>query len=606
MNHRLKRINIAEKPLTIWDYVIFFVLAGFCFLTFQQSDLIHTGSSSIAYLNGHFLDFYDYNAEYMGGNSYMPSSYILFAIWNIPLKLFGMLPVPSMDVPYVALMWYKALPSLFYVISAFLIYKIAMELGFGSKKAKICAFVFLGTPIGFFSQFIFGQYDIFTVFFMLLGIYFYFKHFREPKLKNLLLFILFFGISFTFKYFSLLIFIPLLLLREKRIWRILWNLALVAIPYALELLIYYPSSAFQDGVLGFGATGYIFNASIDTGFQHISLIVILWLAICAWAYFKDLDTKEDYARWFLYFANLIMFLVFGLSMWHPQWLLMAVPFWVMGACINKKFHIFMAVDILLMLVFVMFTVNFWVKHVDQNLFIFGIFQNIVPETLGRKVMMKDIFIIQNRDMLMSAFSGILLAIGLFKHPKFTQADFTESLDKHMALIRTRMILGVSIFVIPAFLCLFVALGSPALAFSGTGYSSSPADIVGPVYPGQEVSQVFSVDKDTINEISVQFGTYGRVNTSSLTMEIEDVETGKIIYSTQVNVPKIKDNSYTKLSSEPIAVEPGKLYSLNFSSEDSDIENCITIYRTLDTSAAPDGYAIIDGSKQLYNLCVDIY
>ena len=606
MTHRLKGINIAEKPLHIWDYIIFFVLAGFCFLTFQQGDLIHTGSSSIAYLNGHFLDFYDYNVEYMGGNAYMPSSYLLFAIWNIPLKLFGMLPVPSIDIPYVALMWYKALPSLFYVLSAFLVYKVAVEFGFGTKKAKICAFIFLGTPIGFFGQFIFGQYDIFTVFFMLLGIYYYFKDFRQPKLKNTLLFILFFGISFTFKYFSLLLFIPLLLLREKNIWKIIRNLILVAVPYAIEVLLYFPSAAFRDGVFGFSATGYIFNASINTGFQNISLVVVFWLAICAWAYFKDLDSKEDHVRWFLYFSNLTMFLCFGLSMWHPQWLLMAVPFWVMGACINKKFHIFMVVDILLMLIFIMFTVNYWVNYLDQQLFNLGIFRHVLPDNLGHKLMMRDVFIVKNHDLLMSAFSGILLAIALFKHPKFTQTDFKESLDKHMALIRTRMILGVGIFVVPAFICLFVALGSQPVVFSGEGESASPVGVTSPICQGETVSQVFTSDKEEIHEIYAQFGTYGRANTSDLKMELEEVDTGKIIYSAEIDASKLKDNGYSKLSTQTISIEPGTRYSLNFYSETADIENCVTIYRTSDTAAAPDDYAVVDDSKQPYNLCIDIY
>ena len=51
---------IAEKPLLIWDYVAFAAIAVFCFLVFQQSDLLHTAGCSYGYLNGHFRDFYDY------------------------------------------------------------------------------------------------------------------------------------------------------------------------------------------------------------------------------------------------------------------------------------------------------------------------------------------------------------------------------------------------------------------------------------------------------------------------------------------------------------------------------------------------------------------
>ena len=41
--------NLAEKPLTIADWVVFFIIAFFCFVTFQQGDIFHTGGSSFAY-----------------------------------------------------------------------------------------------------------------------------------------------------------------------------------------------------------------------------------------------------------------------------------------------------------------------------------------------------------------------------------------------------------------------------------------------------------------------------------------------------------------------------------------------------------------------------
>ena len=80
---------IAEKPLLIWDYVAFAAIAVFCFLVFQQSDLLHTAGCSYGYLNGHFRDFYDYCGTFDIHPAYMPSFYLIFAIWNIPMRLFG-------------------------------------------------------------------------------------------------------------------------------------------------------------------------------------------------------------------------------------------------------------------------------------------------------------------------------------------------------------------------------------------------------------------------------------------------------------------------------------------------------------------------------------
>ena len=174
----LKPIKLSPKSkesIALADWVIFAFFAILCFLSFQQNDITHTGGSSFAYLNGHFLDFYDYNVQYFGGNSYMPSSYLLFAIWNIPIKLLGLMTVPTMTVTFPVVMWYKLLPTIFYLVSGYLIYKIALVIGMGNLKAKLCGYAFLTMQIGFFSQFIFGQYDSFTVFFMLLGLLYYYR-----------------------------------------------------------------------------------------------------------------------------------------------------------------------------------------------------------------------------------------------------------------------------------------------------------------------------------------------------------------------------------------------------------------------------------------------
>ena len=78
---------------------------------------------------GHILDFYEWNVEKADMYaSYMPSTYILFAIWNIPVKLLGILNEPKLEVSYWLMMYYKLLPTLFYLGSSVLIYKIIKEL----------------------------------------------------------------------------------------------------------------------------------------------------------------------------------------------------------------------------------------------------------------------------------------------------------------------------------------------------------------------------------------------------------------------------------------------------------------------------------------------
>ena len=161
---------IAEKPLLIWDYVAFAAIAVFCFLVFQQSDLLHTAGCSYGYLNGHFRDFYDYCGTFDIHPAYMPSFYLIFAIWNIPMRLFGIVTFPTENLPVLAILWAKLLPCLIYVASGVLIYHIAILAGMGSKKSKLCAYACLTMPVAFYAQFIFGQYDIIMTFCVLLGV----------------------------------------------------------------------------------------------------------------------------------------------------------------------------------------------------------------------------------------------------------------------------------------------------------------------------------------------------------------------------------------------------------------------------------------------------
>ena len=260
---KMKRgVGQIWKGLCFGDYLIFLILAGVCFLSFQQEDLIHTAGCSYGYLNGHILDFYDYCGTFGIHPSYMPSMYILFAIWNIPMYLLGIVTVPTENFPIIAIMWAKLLPCILYVLSGIIIYAICIEIGMGRKKSKICTYASLTMPIGFYAQFIFGQYDIFMLFCILLGVYFYLKN-------RWFLFIFWFAIAITFKYSALLIFLPLLFLKMKNIWNIIISCIGIAIPYGLEYLLYRGSEAFSNYAFGIGSsgdnpTGYIFNSKMFT------------------------------------------------------------------------------------------------------------------------------------------------------------------------------------------------------------------------------------------------------------------------------------------------------------------------------------------------------
>ena len=251
----LNRKRAEWKEMKLWngnelckvDWIVSILILTVLFFTCVHSDVKLTGNRSFL-MYKHFSDFYQASYEQSGGYwaNYLPSTFIAYAIWNLPLYLTGHAPEAILTNSFVNLMWYKLLPVIVYFITAQLIYHIGKEMGFGEKKSLLCKFAFLVFPMGVFSQFIFSQYDIFTVFFMVLGLYFFLKN-------RMWQFALAFGMACTFKYHAALYFLTLLLLKEKKIRNLIRYAVIMAIPLMVEILPNIGSEAFRRNVFGFSA-----------------------------------------------------------------------------------------------------------------------------------------------------------------------------------------------------------------------------------------------------------------------------------------------------------------------------------------------------------------
>src|SRR5512141_216453 len=158
------------------DLLVCLATLAFLAIAFEHGlDIFHTIGASVAYLNGHFLDFYEVVKVELGLEAnYLPSTYAVFALWALPLRLLGRFQ--EVVYPGWSFLWFKVLTSLVYLATALVVHRIGLQLGFSRRHAILLAAAWATTPIAIFSQFIFGQYDILTVFFMLLGVLAYFRN----------------------------------------------------------------------------------------------------------------------------------------------------------------------------------------------------------------------------------------------------------------------------------------------------------------------------------------------------------------------------------------------------------------------------------------------
>ena len=161
--------------------VALYAVLAFCFVSFNQRDLSFTAAQSFAFLDGHVLDFYDFNHQ-TGPVAYHPATYIVFALWAIPLKVLGFVPTGH-ELPPVVLLWFKVLTSLVFFATGGLLSKIAQAAEFDARTGGLVTFAWLSSPLACFSQFIFGQYDIFCAFFTF-TFQFFFCFFFPPEINN--------------------------------------------------------------------------------------------------------------------------------------------------------------------------------------------------------------------------------------------------------------------------------------------------------------------------------------------------------------------------------------------------------------------------------------
>lgn len=356
----------TSKPSYL-DAILYLAVLVVCYFCFNHGDILWPGGSSFVYLDGHIRDFYDVNKELpFKGAAYLPSIYILYAIWNIPIKLLGIVTQATLNVGYV-IFWYKLLTTLFFAGSAYFIYKIGGIIGLDKKNSMLLTALWISTPILFFGQFVFGQCDVITIFFVLVGLYYYLR-------KNMWLFLLFFGISLTFKYFSVFLLIPLLLLVEKNPVKLLGYFALALILPAGEIAFYAGSPAFQSELTGYGFMDRIFIASINVfANTNIGIFLLIWFIICGVCYYLKLkDDPNDFYQTSVYVCLAAVCNLFMFVMWHPQYLVFMTPFLIITTFMSRRIKYFLLFDFLLMVAFVGYTVIFWQSNVDQRMMGFGL------------------------------------------------------------------------------------------------------------------------------------------------------------------------------------------------------------------------------------------
>lgn len=284
--------------------------------------------------DGKLLQFYDLNIV-DSGNRYFTHvyacyynivTYIVFAIWNIPLSLLrNLTSIDVMNNP-VCLIYIKLLPVFFLALSANMLNKIMKEMNVEEKFRKVCIFLFLSSAITLSCILVVGQYDIISVYFQLLSILAYIKN-DDRK------FLLWSSIAFCCKYFSILIFLPLLIHKYKKIGKIIGYSAIMLIPFVITNLLFRVTEVGYAGGFDPNLTTQIIARLFKESSRLYPSFIIVYIALIVWCY---MNKYEDHPNSHVYICLIAMASFFGLLNVYPYWCIMIVPFIILLISINPE------------------------------------------------------------------------------------------------------------------------------------------------------------------------------------------------------------------------------------------------------------------------------
>jgi len=433
-----------------FKFYLLYCLITINILFFSFYDFKITVAQSYTFLNGHITDFFDVNKVLIPFDKapYLPFLYFLFSIWNFPLYIFNLISATDNwnNLSIIELIWNKLFIFLIFTISSKFIYKISFNLTKNTYASKFNQFYFFTSPLSLFIITILGCYDIFSVFFTLLGIFYLFHN-------RIYLFIVFFSIAISFKFFALFIFFPIILLIEKSLYKIFIYIVLGLSFSIIQILLYQHSNIFLDNILFWRINGL---QPIDLSYYSILKIFIgsiIYLFVLFYSYFIFSYHDKNYK------INIIILcllsyasLFYAVRVFHIQWAILIIPFFSILVSYLRNLKLLIILDILGFIAFIWIAVNQSPGFTDFNLLKEGALSYLLPSTnyfYGNIYMIRPLYL----------FFGIIFAMYLISPVILyfynnTNYRYFSKISLKILFIFRFLILFI-LFVIPSFLSLLI-------------------------------------------------------------------------------------------------------------------------------------------------------
>lgn len=515
------------------------VVLAVCFPLFVHPDLLHTLGSSYAYLHGHWKDFYEYNRPLAGRNDYLPAIYLLFAAWSVPLQLLGLATdvaakgLVTLLQPAEAL-WAKLLLVLLFFAAVASVGRIGALVGRRSGAGWRAAAVFASAPLAVFPVFVMGQYDIVPVLLMVVALHAYFQ-------RRFWLFAALFSLAIPFKYIAAPFFVPLVLLAPVSWRRRLALAAVAALGTLVQVAAYWHSPVFRASLLEMplrkGGDGRVVFA----------LCVLAAVAVCIACARARWRSDETWMRRAILACCAIAALMFRAVLWHPQWLLFAMPFFALASLDLRRPALWYGAEVIAAVAFGWLVANWFPNNVDVAMVQQGVLGDLFPVLYLRNADFMGAAAMPAMLWLFSAFLFLPALLMVFEGGALADPQRRREAD---GWIGGRFHAGMAILLLPTLYCLFATEADSVEKRSQARFAVMLPDVTigqltrtaGELLEGRRVEQEVVAPHNGLRALAVRFATYARSNSGEVHITVRDAAGAELSAHT-VPAARLRDNEF---------------------------------------------------------------
>ena len=437
-----------------WDIVLIIFIAVGCSILFSQYKDIeitikHSEDLISIIKNGKFFNFYDIVLEKALNGGYGEASVLNAANYNIFLYLaLSIIIFPFVFIRKVFHIQYSILFISIYVqfiliildfIAAYLLASICEQFGYNKRYAHLVGYLFLSSSITIFATVGFAQLDIIYIIIMLIAI----KYYANGKYYR---FAFVMSISIMLKLFPILLFLPLVLLKNKKVWKIL-SYYMVGLSSTVLFSLFFGN---KYGYLTtktkmeqfYDFTGRMFRCNIDTSMSKISILILIFVILCVWAYNKNIESKVELYKNVIFCGLVCYASIAILILWHPQWLIILSIFISMAIPHFKNIKTSLLCDLGIQSMYLLICNFYFANNVDNTMINNGILPILTGHFYSGITISDIISQISNAQLLLfTAFAGLLIAfIGLYWEENRNHNEMLQEIACERFMVWSRVFL----------------------------------------------------------------------------------------------------------------------------------------------------------------------